>query len=202
MWKSSKEWFFTINLSMLLVLNLFLILMAVLAVTTLCGLAAAAGWAQVKELLHPAAVTVLLYSVSVLLAVSVVVMIRLVILKPVARMVGAMQRLAGGDFSVRMTCDGWMRPLELREFTAAFNKAAEELAERRSCAKISSTTFRMNSRPPSPRSAVLPPCCWRTRRCRPKSGGSISPSSRPRAAAWPGSPTACWRCPVSKRRAF
>ena len=38
-----------------------------------------------------------------------------------------MQRLAGGDFSVRMTCDGWMRPLELREFTAAFNKAAEEL---------------------------------------------------------------------------
>ena len=128
MWKKFKEWFFTINLTMLLVLNLFLILMAVLAVTTLCGwLAVRLGWAQVKELLHPAAVTVLLYSVSVLLAVSVVVMIRLVILKPVRGMVGAMQRLAGGDFSVRMTCDGWMRPLELREFTAAFNKAAEEL---------------------------------------------------------------------------
>ena len=37
MWKKFKEWFFTINLTMLLVLSLFLIRMAVLAVTTLCG---------------------------------------------------------------------------------------------------------------------------------------------------------------------
>lgn len=123
-----KHWLFTVNLTVLLTLNLFFILAAVVAVTGLGGwLAVNLGWLRLDELLRPDAVMVLMYAAAILIGISMVVMIRKVILDPVRGMVRAMQRLADGDFAVRMACSGWMRPLELREFTAAFNKAAQEL---------------------------------------------------------------------------
>lgn len=128
MWNKLKHWLFTVNLTMLLVLNLFFIIAMVLLLSaTLVGLGAHLGWLDWTRLLRPSTVSIVIYALSILIGVSVVVMIQKVILNPVRSMVAAMQRLAGGDFSVRMTCRGWMRPLELREFTEAFNRAAEEL---------------------------------------------------------------------------
>lgn len=123
-----KHWLFTFNLTFLLVLNLFLIIVAVLGVTAAVVWAASGlGAVDWTRLLTPSAVSILIYALSILIGISMVVMIQKVILQPVRGMVDAMQRLAGGDFSVRMTCKGWMRPLELRAFTQAFNTAAEEL---------------------------------------------------------------------------
>ena len=123
-----KHWLFTFNLTVLLVFNLFFIIVAVLAAVAAAVLIGSQlGLVDWTRLLTPAAVSILIYAIAILIGVSMVVMIQKVILNPVRSMVGAMQRLAKGDFSVRMTCQGWMRPLELREFTAAFNTAAEEL---------------------------------------------------------------------------
>lgn len=126
--KKIKNWLFTLNLTFLLTLNLFFVIAAVLALVALGGLMAdRLGWVSWTEMITPGTVMEVLYAICILLGISEVVMIRLVILRPVQRMVTAMQRLAEGDFAVRMTCRGWMRPLELREFTRAFNTAAEEL---------------------------------------------------------------------------
>lgn len=123
-----KHWLFTFNLTVLLILNLFFIIAAVLAVTAVTVLVGSRlGLVDWTQLLTPSAVSVMIYAIAILIGISMVVMIQKVILNPVRSMVGAMQRLAAGDFSVRMACRGWMRPLELREFTAAFNTAAEEL---------------------------------------------------------------------------
>ncbi len=126
--KRLKSWLFTVNLTFLLTLNLFLLIAGVLAAVAGLGwLGSALGLVDWTRLLQPGAVMTIIYCISIVLGISVVVMINRVILKPVREMVAAMQRLAAGDFTVRMGCRGWMRPLELREFTAAFNKAAEEL---------------------------------------------------------------------------
>lgn len=128
MLKKIKSWLFTVNLTFLLTLNLFAIIAAVLLlVAGTVWLGSALGWLDWTALLRPAAVMVVMYIVCILVGVSMVVMIQKVILNPVQGMVAAMQRLAAGDFAVRMTCRGWMRPLELREFTQAFNTAAAEL---------------------------------------------------------------------------
>lgn len=123
-----RHGFFTFNLTFLLVLNLFVIIVAVLAITAALGwLGACMGWLDWTRMLNPSAVMILIYIISIIIGISVVVTIQKVILQPVQGMVAAMQRLEQGDFSVRMSCTGWMRPLELREYTQAFNAAAEEL---------------------------------------------------------------------------
>lgn len=123
-----RHGFFTFNLTFLLVLNLFVIIVAVLALTAvLCWLGACMGWLDWTQMVSPTSVMIFVYSISIIIGISVVVTIQKVILQPVQGMVEAMQRLEQGDFSVRMSCKGWMRPLELREYTQAFNAAAEEL---------------------------------------------------------------------------
>ena len=126
--KRLKSWLFTVNLTFLLTINLFGVIAGVLAVVGGLGwLGSTLGLVDWTRLLRPEAVMVVIYCVSIIVGISTVVMIRHVILKPVQGMVSTMQQLAAGDFDVRMECRGWMRPLELREFAAAFNKAAEEL---------------------------------------------------------------------------
>lgn len=123
-----RHGFFTFNLTFLLVLNLFVIIVAVLAITAALGwLGSCMGWLDWTRMLNPSAVMILIYIISIIIGISVVVTIQKVILQPVQGMVAAMQRLEQGDFSVRMSCTGWMRPLELRAYTQAFNAAAEEL---------------------------------------------------------------------------
>lgn len=123
-----KNWCYTINLTFLLTINLFLIIAFVLVSTAaVIGLGSALGWLDWIRFVTPANIAIVVYVAAILIGISMVVMIRMVILDPVLSMVRAMKQLAAGDFTVRMSCKGWMRPLELREFAVAFNTAAEEL---------------------------------------------------------------------------
>lgn len=126
--KKVSHGFVTFNLTLALTLNLFMIIAAVLALVA-CAVWAADALGQLhwEQLLTPGAVMAVIYSICILIGISVVVMIELVILKPMRKMVQAMKRLAAGDFAVRISCGGLARPAELREFAAAFNTAAQEL---------------------------------------------------------------------------
>lgn len=128
--KKLNSWLFTLNLTFLLTLNLFLIITVVLAIVGATVWAGQQmGLVNWTDYFTPSAAAVVAYALAILIGISMVVMIHFVILKPVQGMVDAMKRLAAGDFSVRMTTDGWMSPLplELRDYTEAFNIAAEEL---------------------------------------------------------------------------
>lgn len=126
--KRVRDVLYTVNLTFLLTVNLFLIIAFVLVAVGV------GGWflvefsdADVTELVAPSHVASVIYTICLLIGVSMVVMIRIVILKPVRNMVAAVKRLAEGDFAVRVSCTGLMRPLELREFADSFNVAARAL---------------------------------------------------------------------------
>ena len=68
------------------------------------------------------------YTVCILIAVSMVVMIRMVFIHPLQRNIEAMKKLANGDFTVRVNhAEHGYVPREMVEFEQSFNKAAEEL---------------------------------------------------------------------------
>ena len=120
----------TVNLTMLLVLNLFFIVTLNLTVATvLVVLKADHGFFIQDGSVSIGGALVILYASCILMAVSLVVSIRLVLIKPIKNIIQAMNQLAAGDFTVRLqpTAHGY-EPTEIREFKAAFNKAAEELS--------------------------------------------------------------------------
>ena len=120
----------TVNLTMLLVLNLFFNVTLILTVATILVLLGADNGFFFRDgSVSIGGALVILYSSCILMAVSLVVSIRLVLIKPIRAMVQAMNRLSAGDFSVRMQPQtrGY-EPTEIKEFKAAFNKAAEELS--------------------------------------------------------------------------
>lgn len=120
----------TVNLTMLLVLNLFFIVTLNLTiVTVLVVLGADNGFFIHDGSVSIGGALVILYASCILMAVSLVVSIRLVLVNPIRCMVAAMNRLAAGDFTVRMQPAKFgYEPQEIKEFKAAFNKAAEELS--------------------------------------------------------------------------
>ena len=120
----------TVNLTMLLVLNLFCIVTLNLTVATvLVVLEADHGFFIQDGSISIGGALVILYASCILMAISLVVAIRLVLIKPIKNIIQAMNRLAAGDFTVRLqpVAHGY-EPTEIREFKAAFNKAAEELS--------------------------------------------------------------------------
>lgn len=120
----------TVNLTMLLMLNLFFIVTLILAVVTvLVVLGADNGFFIRDGSVSIGGALVILYTSCICMAVSLVISIRLVLVNPIVKMVQAMNRLAAGDFTVRLqpSTRGY-EPTEIREFKAAFNKAAEELS--------------------------------------------------------------------------
>lgn len=120
----------TVNLTMLLMLNLFFIVTLILTVVTvLVLLGTDHGFFFKNGEVSIGGALVILYSSCILMAVSLVVAIQLVLIKPIHNMVQAMNQLAGGNFSVRMQpgTRGY-EPAEIKEFKAAFNCAAEELS--------------------------------------------------------------------------
>lgn len=126
--KRCREALWTFNLMMMLIFHQFILIALVLvAVAGVGWVAVSFDWIDLNQLLTPSAVMIVVFSISILLGISTVVMIQRVILTPIRKMVSAMKRLAEGDFTVRMVCKGWMRPLELQEFAGAFNTAAAEL---------------------------------------------------------------------------
>lgn len=126
--KRIKTGLFNFNLTVLLTLNLFVLIAAMLGIVALLAWGCVTlGILDVDALLQPGSLVATIYSICILLGISIVIMIQRVILHPVQDMVAGMQRLAAGDFTARMETKGWIRPLELREFAAAYNTAAEEL---------------------------------------------------------------------------
>ena len=120
----------TVNLTMLLVLNLFFIVTLNLTVATvLVVLEADHGFFIQDGSVSIGGALVILYASCILMAISLVVAIRLVLIKPIKNIIQAMNRLAAGDFTVRLqpAAHGY-EPTEIRAFKAAFNKAAEELS--------------------------------------------------------------------------
>ena len=120
----------TVNLTMLLVLNLFFIVTLNLTVVTVLVVSEADHGFFIQDgSVSIGGALVILYASCILMAVSLVVAIRLVLIKPIKNIIQAMNRLAAGDFTVRLqpTAHGY-EPTEIREFKAAFNKAAEELS--------------------------------------------------------------------------
>ena len=119
----------TVNLTMLLVLNLFFIVTLNLTVATvLVVLEADHGFFIQDGSVSIGGALVILYASCILMAISLVVAIRLVLIKPIKNIIQAMNRLAA-DFTVRLqpAAHGY-EPTEIREFKAAFNKAAKELS--------------------------------------------------------------------------
>lgn len=120
----------TVNLTMLLMLNLFFNVTLILTVVTvLVVLGADNGFFFRDGNINFGGALVVLYASCILMAVSIVAAVRLVLVKPILQMVQAMNQLAAGNFTVRLQPKpSGYEPTEIKEFKAAFNKAAEELS--------------------------------------------------------------------------
>ncbi|MED9938575.1 MAG: HAMP domain-containing protein [Gemmiger sp.] len=183
----------TVNLTMLLVLNLFFIVTLNLTVVTVLVVSEADHGFFIQDgSVSIGGALVILYASCILMAVSLVVAIRLVLIKPIKNIIQAMNQLAAGDFTVRLqpAAHGY-EPTEIREFKAAFNKAAEELSGTELLRKDFVNNFsHESSRRPSSASAALPTCCW-TRMSPQRSSMSICKSSAMRASGWHSFPAVC-----------
>ena len=119
----------TLNLTMLLILNLFFMVFLLLAVCTVLVLAGVdEGFLYHDGQVKLGGALAFVYTVCILIAVSMVVMIRMVFIHPLQRNIEAMKKLANGDFTVRVDhAEHGYVPREMVEFEQSFNKAAEEL---------------------------------------------------------------------------
>ena len=119
----------TLNLTMLLILNLFFMVFLLLAVCTVLVLAGVdEGFLYHDGQVELGGALAFVYTVCILIAVSMVVMIRMVFIHPLQRNIEAMKKLANGDFAVRVDhAEHGYVPREMVEFEQSFNKAAEEL---------------------------------------------------------------------------
>ena len=119
----------TLNLTMLLILNLFFMVFLLLAVCTVLVLAGVdEGFLYHDGQVELGGALAFVYTVCILIAVSMVVMIRMVFIHPLQRNIEAMKKLANGDFAVRVDpAEHGYASREMVEFEQSFNKAAEEL---------------------------------------------------------------------------
>lgn len=119
----------TLNLTMLLILNLFFMVFLLLAVCTVLVLAGVdEGFLYHDGQVELGGALAFVYTVCILIAVSMVVMIRMVFIHPLQQNIEAMKKLANGDFAVRVNhAEHSYVPREMVEFEQSFNKAAEEL---------------------------------------------------------------------------
>lgn len=119
----------TLNLTMLLILNLFFMVFLLLAVCTVLVLAGVdEGFLYHDGQVELGGALAFVYTVCILIAVSMVVMIRMVFIHPLQQNIEAMKKLANGDFTVRVNhAEHGYVPREMVEFEQSFNKAAEEL---------------------------------------------------------------------------
>lgn len=122
----------TLNLTMLLVLNLFFIVLVVLTLATVLVVTGLdGGFLYHDGVIRVGGALVFIHTVCILIAVSMVVMVRLTFIKPIQLVIAAMDKLAAGDFSVRIGPRNEKHkhyyPAETRNFLDSFNKAAEQL---------------------------------------------------------------------------
>ena len=119
----------TLSLSALLVINLSFMVLLMLGLCTVLVITGADG----GFIYHDGRIGIwgalcFIYAVCSLIAVSMVVMMRMVFIHPLQRNIEAMKKLANGDFAVRVDhAEHGYVPREMVEFEQSFNKAAEEL---------------------------------------------------------------------------
>lgn len=120
----------TLSLTALLTLNIFFIIFMLLAlVSVLVYLGVDGGFLVQNGNVTLGGGLVIINVFSILIAVSMVIMIRRVFIQPMREIMAAMGKVAGGDFEVRIDLDdSTYRPREVKEFAQSFNKAAEELS--------------------------------------------------------------------------
>lgn len=118
------------SLTMLLVLDLFFIVTLLAAVSTVLVLLGLDGGFLYKDGQVPiGGALAFIYAVCILIAVSMVVMIRIIFIQPITKVMEGMKELANGNFAVRIeenTNRLW--PHMIGDFERSFNKAAEELS--------------------------------------------------------------------------
>ncbi|MEJ8303590.1 HAMP domain-containing sensor histidine kinase [Saccharibacillus sacchari] len=118
-----------LSLFLLLSINLFLIILVIL---TVFGIASAAlirfGWVPANFYERPV-VGPLFFAcvVSLFIGFSTLIMIDSVLIKPMHRMIDAVNELAKGNFGTRIRLAKGSHSLEINEFARSYNKAAEEL---------------------------------------------------------------------------
>lgn len=119
----------TLSLSALLVINLSFMVLLMLGLCTVLVLAGVdEGFLYHDGQVELGGALAFVYTVCILIAVSMVVMIRMVFIHPLQRNIEAMKKLANGDFTVRVNhAEHGYVPREMVEFEQSFNKAAEEL---------------------------------------------------------------------------
>ncbi len=125
-----RDAFSTLSLTVLLTLNLFFIVFMMMAIVTIIVyFGVDNGFLFTDDHVTVGGGLVIMYAACILVAVSIVVMIRFVFIQPMNRTMDAMEKLASGDFSVRIdTSQDKYLPHEIRDFAESFNKAAEELS--------------------------------------------------------------------------
>lgn len=119
----------TLSLSALLVINLSFMVLLMLGLCTVLVLAGVdEGFLYHDGQVELGGALAFVYTVCILIAVSMVVMIRMVFIHPLQQNIEAMKKLANGDFTVRVNhAEHGYVPREMVEFEQSFNKAAEEL---------------------------------------------------------------------------
>lgn len=119
----------TLSLSALLVINLSFMVLLMLGLCTVLVLAGVdEGFFYHDGQVELGGALAFVYTVCILIAVSMVVMIRMVFIHPLQQNIEAMKKLANGDFTVRVNhAEHGYVPREMVEFEQSFNKAAEEL---------------------------------------------------------------------------
>lgn len=125
-----REGIKTLSLTMLLVLDLFFIVTLLAAVSTvLVLLGLDGGFLYADGQVPIGGALAFIYAVCILIAVSVVVMIRIIFIRPITNVMEGMKELANGNFSVRIVEEPHrLWPRMIGEFEHSFNKAAEELS--------------------------------------------------------------------------
>ncbi len=125
-----RDIFATLSLTVLLTFNLFFIVFLLLAlVTLLVFFGVDGGFLFTDGHVTVGGGLVIIYSVCILVAVSMVFMIRMVFIRPIKIIMAAMDRLARGEFETRIDFSREKYiPREIRDFGESFNKTAMELS--------------------------------------------------------------------------
>ncbi len=125
-----RDIFDTLSLTVLLTLNLFFIVFLMLALVTLIvNFGVDGGFLFRNGQVTVGGALVISYSACILVAISMVLMIRKVFIGPMREVMAAMDKVAKGDFDIRIDLsDAAYRPREIREFADSFNKTSEELS--------------------------------------------------------------------------
>jgi len=70
---------------------------------------------------------ILIYAICLLIGIFTIIMLKAVLVKPMHKMIEAVNELAKGNFDIRVKLDGKEFAREVKEFAKSFNTAASEL---------------------------------------------------------------------------